>query len=120
MTDVRSGLDPMDYRFINPNPDPDFSPERNKSIVEETIRETDKFLSDLDNLKDKKGKLLMDILSHYGVATIGRGYSKSLKTYLGKQQYEALIGEKVLSKIRTMDTINRINGNDRFKKGILI
>ena len=120
MADVRSGLDPKDYRFINLNPDPDFSPERNKSIVEETIRETDKFLSDLNKIKDDKGKQLLDVLSHYAVYTIGKGNTQSLKKYLGKEQYEALIGEKILSKIRVMDNINKVNGNTRFKKGILL
>lgn len=120
MADVRSGLDPKDYRFINPNPDPDFSPERNKATIAETIRETDKFLQDMDKIKDEKGRKLLDILSHYAVATLGRGESKSIKQYLGKQQYNAIIGEKILSKIRVMDSTNKLNGNNRFKKGILL
>jgi acetylornithine/succinyldiaminopimelate/putrescine aminotransferase len=120
MADVRSGLDPRDYRFINPNPDPDFSPERNKAIVAETIKETDKFLADIGKIKDEKGRNILDILSHYAVNTIGKGKSQSIKQYLGRKQYEALIGEKILSKVRTMDTINRLNGNSRFKKGILL
>jgi len=120
MADVRSGLDPKDYRFINPKPDPDFSPERNRAIVEQTIKETDKFLSEIGKIRDDKGKQLLDILSHYAVNTIGRGRTQSIKQYLGKKQYEAIIGEKILSKVRTMDTINRLNGNNRFKKGILL
>ena len=120
MADVRSGLDPKDYRFINDKPDPDFSPERNRSIVDETIRETDKFLREMNQIKDEKGRNILDVLSHYAVNTIGKRRAQSIKQYLGKKQYEALIGEKILSKIRTMDTINRLNGNNRFKKGVLL
>jgi acetylornithine/succinyldiaminopimelate/putrescine aminotransferase len=120
MPDVRSGLDPKDYRYINPNPDPDFSPERNQAIINETIKETELFHNQWRQAMDEKGRELKDILSSYAVNTIGKGMSKSLKKFVGKKAYEALIGEKVLSKIRIAETINRLNGNSRFKKGILL
>lgn len=120
MPDVRSGLDPKDYRFINPNPDPDFSPERNMAVVKEVQEETDVFLRDLHKVMAESSKDRLDILSHYARYTIGEGKTKNLRDYLGKQQYEALVGEKVLSKVRVAETMNRLNGNTRFKKGILL
>lgn len=120
MPDVRSGLDPKDYRYINPNPDPDFSPERNKAIIEETIRETERFHKDyvlaLGEAWDKR----KDILAHYAKYTIGKGGSQSIKDYIGKKAYEELIGEKILSKLSIAETTNRLSGNTRFKKGILL
>lgn len=118
--DLRSGLDPKDYRYINPNPDPDFSPERNQALINETIKETDKFLNDYrislgESWEDRK-----DILTHFAMYKIGKGGSKNIKDYIGKKAYEALIGEKILSKVRVADSINRLNGNTRFKKGILL
>jgi len=118
--DLRSGLDPKDYRYINPNPAPDFSPERNQALIDETIRESDKFHNDYrlalgDSWEERK-----NILAHYAKYTIGQGHQKSIKDYIGKKAYETLIGERILSKVRVADSINRLNGNTRFKKGILL
>lgn len=120
MADVRSGLDPKDYKFINPNPDPDFSPERNKAIIDETIQETNRFFRDFGKVRNADGQNRLDILKSYAIHTLSKGGSQSLRQYLGKQQYEALIGEKILSKLRIAETVNRLHGNTRFKKGILL
>ena len=120
MSDLRSGLDPKDYRFINPNPDPDFSPERNQAIIEETMRETDKFLNDWQHIINEDGMNRLDILKSFAMYKIGKGGGKSIEQYLGRKQYESLLGEKILSKVRVMATTNRLNGNSRFKKGILL
>lgn len=120
MPDVRSGLDPKDYRYINPNPDPDFSPERNKAIVEETIRETNAFNAAYNVLRSDAWAERKDILKHYAYYTLVQGGRKNIKDYLGKKVYEGLIGEKILSKVRIAETTNRLNGNTRFKKGILL
>ncbi len=118
--DLRSGLDPKDYRYINPNPDPDFSPERNQALIEQTIRETDKFLNEYKIALGESWEERKDILAHYAKYTIGQGKHKNIKDYLGKKVYEALIGEKILSKVRVAESLNRLNGNTRFKKGILL
>jgi len=119
MADVRSGLDPVDYRFINPNPDPDFSPERNKAIINETVKDTEKFFKTQVEAIDESLGNRIDILSTYGRYVFNKGY-KDIKHYLGEKQYNALIGEKILSKLRIAETVNRLNGNTRFKKGILL
>lgn len=118
--DLRSGLDPKDYRYINPNPDPDFSPERNQAVIEETIRENEKFHSDLRKATLEQFAEKKDVLSHYAIYTLAKGGHKNIKDYVGKKAYEALIGEKILSKLRIAESINRLNGNTRFKKGILL
>ena len=119
MADVRSGLDPVDYRFINTNPDPAFSPERNKAIVNETIKEAEQRELEWYKLNDKEVFNRIDIVSTYARYRFNRG-TKGIKEYLGKEQYNALIGEKLLSKLRIAETVNKLNHNDRFKKGILL
>lgn len=119
MPDVRSGLDPVDYRFINTNPDPDFSPERNQAIINQTVKDTEKFFETQVKAMDDAMEERIDILSSFALHNFNKD-SKSIKKYLGKKQYEALIGEKIMSKIRVAETVNRLNGNTRFKKGILL
>jgi hypothetical protein len=119
MADVRSGLDPADYRFINPNPDPDFSPERNKAIVDQTIKEAEQYFTMLNMARDNDLEHRMDVLSSYGVYRFNKG-TKGLKDYLGKQQYNAIIGENLLEKLRIAEATNKITRNSTIKKGILL
>lgn len=119
MADVRSGLDPADYRFINPNPDPDFSPERNKAIVEKTIKEAELYFETLHKIQDRELEHRVDILSSYAVHRFNRG-KKSLKDYLGKEQYNAIIGERLLEKVRVAEATNKLTRTKNIKKGILL
>src|SRR3990167_3131822 len=109
MPDLRSGLDPVDYRFINNKPDPDFSPERNKAIVDETIKETDKFFAQEGKIMDKALGERIDIISSYALYRFNKG-TKSFLNYFGKENYHKLIGEKILSKVRIAETVNKLNG----------
>ena|SRR5258708_4031345 len=120
MADVRSGLDPVDYRFINQNPDPDFSPERNKAVIERTMKEAENYHKLLASMKDKDLENRIDIISSYGDYRLNRSRTGKLRDYLGKEQYEALVGEHLMEKLRVAEATNRLNGNTRFKKGILI
>jgi hypothetical protein len=119
MADVRSGLDPKDYRFLREKPDPGFSPERNKAIIDETIRDTHKFLTGYQRVINNDALNRIDILSSYGRKVFSQHSSKSIKQYLGKEQYEALVGEKIMSKIRIAQANEKLSGRNRFKKGLL-
>jgi hypothetical protein len=120
--DVRSGLDPVDYKLINPNPDKDFSPERNRAIVEQTIRDTEKYFNVYNRANDKDLDNRIDIVSSYAVRRLSGGYTKDIKGYLGKEQYNAIIGEKLLSKLRVAKATNTLIKSDKLKikKGILL
>lgn len=120
MADVRSGLDPKDYRFLKDDADPGFSPERNKATIEETIKETNQFFKEQTMLRDKEWQNRKDILSSYGIYKFHNGGSKQLRQYVGEAQYKAIIGEKIMSKIRVAETVNRLNKNTKFMKGILL
>ena len=117
--DVRSGLDPKDFKYLVKGPDPDFSPERNQAIINETIAETANYHRTMKKVLNESNKMKLEALSYYGRYTIGEGKTKNIKEYLGKSTFEAIVGENVLSKVRIANTTNRLNGNNRFKKGIL-
>lgn len=116
--DVRSGLEQKDYRLIRAA-DPDFSPERNAKLIQETIEEATKYHNDWSNVLGELGKERMDILSSYAIYTLSKGKSKNLKDYLGKETYDAILGEKVMSKVRVAQTSNTLGGKPS-KKGILL
>lgn len=119
MADVRSGLDPVDFRYINANPDPNFSPERNKAVIDQTIKETEEYFKTLAMARDNDLENRLDIISSYGIYRFNKG-TKGLKDYLGKEQYEALIGENLLQKLRVAEASNKLIKNSKIQKGILL
>ena len=110
-------IQPQDKKYFVNNPN--FNPDRNKAIIAETIRETEATFSKLQEIKDRDGQNRMDIMSSYGIYRFNKG-TKGIKDYLGRKLYNQLIGERVLEKVKTMDTVNRLNGNTKFRKSILL
>lgn len=119
MADVRSGLDPKDYRYLRKKADPGFSPERNKAIIEETIKEAEDWYRKFYNAKDKDLENRVDILSSYARYRFNRGV-KDLKAYLGPDLYKEIAGEKIIEKLRVASATNKLSGKPRLKKGILV
>lgn len=119
MADLRSGLDPKDYKYLQRGPDPGFSPERNKAIIAETIRDAENYHFKMRSILDTDGENRVDVLSTYARYRFNVG-TKTLREYLGREQYEKLIGENILSKARVAESVNILNKNNKFKKGILI
>jgi hypothetical protein len=110
-------VQPADYKYYKN--DANFNPAKNKAIIAETIKETEKFFKEEEQMRDKKLENRIDLVSSYGVYRFNKG-QKQFKDYVGRETYKAVIGEKLLSKIRVMDSVNKINGNDKFKKSILL
>lgn len=119
MPDVRSGLESSDFHLINKMPDPDFSPERNKAIIDDSIRKTNEFFSKEGKAVNDIQKERIDIVATYGAYRFNRG-TKDFISYFGRENYHKLIGEKIMQKVRIAETVNKLNGNTRFKKGILL
>ena len=119
MADVRHGLSPKDYHLINPTPDKDFSPEHNRHIVNETIKETEKYFQSFNTRNDTDLGNRIDILSSYGIYRFNRG-TKTIDEYLGKKLMNAVIGERLLEKLRIAEATNTIVKNSRIQKGILL
>lgn len=112
-------LDPKDYKYIVQNPGSEFSPERNKAVVNQTISETETYFRKLHEVLDNGLGERIDILASYGTYRFNKG-EKSFKDYAGKQLYTRLIGEKILEKVKIMEATNRLNNNKKFKNTILL
>jgi hypothetical protein len=111
MADVRLGLEPKDYHLINKTPDPDFSPERNKAVVMETIADNEKLHKMMLSMRDKELENRIDIMASYGNYKLNYGKGKNIREYLGEEQYKAIIGEHLMEKLRVAQATNRLNGN---------
>jgi hypothetical protein len=115
----KSIIQPEDFKYYVDKPDPTFSPRRNKAIIDETVKSAEKFFTELGNVMTDELGNRIDILSSYGRYRFNSG-TKDIKSYLGSNLTKQLIGEKIMSKVRVADTVNKLNGNDKFKNSILL
>ncbi len=102
-----SELDPKDYKYIVAKPDSNFSPERNQSIIDETIKETNEYFKKLNNVDDDNFKERVDVLSSYAGHLYQKSGTKSLKDYLGKKLHARIVGEKILNRVKAMESADR-------------
>jgi hypothetical protein len=112
-------IDPKDYKYIQKTPDRSFNPARNKAIIDQTIKDTETYFKDINGLFNDSIHDRIEAVSAYGAYRFNRG-DKSIKDYLGKKLYENLIGEKILSKLRVMESVNKLNNNKKYKNTILL
>lgn len=100
-----------DYRFYVDKPDPNFSPERNKAIIQETIVNTTKFFKTKNKaIQDSLGERV-DILASYANHTLaGKNETKTLEQYLGRHLYTQIVGEKILQKVRLLKEADKLAG----------
>lgn len=101
-------IQPQDAKYYVKNPDSSFSPARNKAIIDETISETEKFFNTYDKAFTDEVGNRVDILSTYARYRFNTG-EKTFKEYTGKKLWTQLVGEKILQKVRVMDTVNKMN-----------
>lgn len=105
-------IQPEDYRLRVEVPDPTFSPARNKAIIQETIKETEKYFRDLSKpSEDMKERI--DIFATYGTYRFNKG-QKNIRDYLGKQLHSRMIGESILEKVRILEATDKLGSKGRF------
>lgn len=101
----QSEIDPKDYKYFIETPDASFSVERNQAIINQTIAQTDKFFASLSQLSaDTEDRL--DILNSYGRYRFNQGH-KPFKEYAGDKLYARLVGEKILNRVKVMQSADR-------------
>lgn len=108
-------IQPQDKRLFVANPK-DFNPDRNRAIINETIRETTKFFMDMYEKLDKGLEERIDVMSSYATYRFNDG-GKDFESYAGKQIYKQLVGERVLEKVKALKASERLQG--KFKGHIL-
>lgn len=112
-------IDPKDYKYVVSRPDRSFNPAKNKALIQETITEAENYHRNQGKIIESALGERIDAVASYGCYRFNKG-EKSIREYLGDKVYTHLIGEKILEKVRVMQTVNRLNGNTRFKNSILL
>jgi len=92
-------FDPMDRKFWPSSPEPGFSVERNKRVIEGTIKKYEKHRAKImanfeDNLRERTDAAIQYLMGGGGAAR-----SKSVEKYFGKTQLAYLRGEDIRNKL---------------------
>lgn len=102
-------LDPTDFRFIAKTPDTGFSPERNAANIKKAIDSGIEIEVTLRKAGQKDMMNRVDILSSFARNSVGKGHNQSLEKYIGKQRLAEIYGEKILEKVKIMESVQRLN-----------
>lgn len=104
------------YHLLNDKPDVDFSPEKNYAVINRTIEKYKKLRYGINPKVTKAAGDRADILASYGIYRFNKG-TKSFDDYMGKGWEKRVYSEKLLEKLKIVDSIRRLNlarGNTKF------
>ena len=117
MSDPRNMVAPEDRKFILETPDDGFSPERNKFIIEKSIKDYEAMRAKKMKAHDDAYAERADAIATYlnGLAMGGR--SSSIEKYFGKRTLAYLRGDEIRQKLMANMKIYDREGN-LIRKGI--
>ena len=98
-------------------PDKNFSPARNYSIIKSVLAENDKMQRRVDPRVEKNAGNVSDILASFAKYKLDIGGGKQLEQWLGKGWMTKVYSDKLIEKIKMMESITRLNrakGNTMF------
>jgi uncharacterized protein YbcC (UPF0753/DUF2309 family) len=86
-------------KYFKHEGDPNFNPDRNKKVVEDTIRKAEKLRQQkhkeyVESIRERSEAVTSYLLSEHGARS-----NKSIEKYLGKQNLTYLRGEKIVETI---------------------
>ncbi len=111
-------IDSKDFKYIVKNPI-GFNPDRNKAVIAETVRDTQRYFAKLQDVFDDNLGERIEAVAAYGCYRFNRG-DKTVDQYLGKKVMSHLIGEKILEKVKSMKAADKLSSNKKFKKHFLL
>lgn len=106
------------YRLYVEKPDPNFSPERNYAVIKGVITDYEQMRYTINPIVVKSAGDRADILASFAKYKLDIGGGKQIEEWLGKERMAEIYGEKLMSKIRIMETVKRLNrakGNTKFE-----
>lgn len=115
------GLNDMsseNYRYYVRQPNKTFNPEKNYQLIQDTIKEYEEMRFGTDPELIEKAGEVADILASFAKFKLDKGLGGTIETYLGKEGMRKIYGEKLMEKIRIMESIKKLNrarGNDKFE-----
>jgi hypothetical protein len=93
--DLRAKVDPIDRKWIKDKPDEGFSPERNKAIVDQTIKEYEAIRANkLKSRVEEYAERSDAVVTYLKALDQGRGHS-NLERFFGKKMLAHLRGQEI-------------------------
>jgi len=93
-------INPLDHKFVPTDPEPGFSPEHNKRVVERTIKKTDMLRKkNMQAYQDQLGERT-EAAAFYLKSKANARTDKSVDKYFGKRNIALLRGEHIASRLR--------------------
>jgi hypothetical protein len=111
-------INPDNYRLYVDKPDKDFSPAKNKSVIDGVLKENDKMQRELNKEVKTNAGNVADILASFAKYKLDLGGGKQLEQWMGKDGMKRIYGEKLLEKMRRFEIIkaqNRKQGNTKYE-----
>ena len=106
------------YRYYVEKPDKNFSVKRNYAVINAVLAENDKMQRTLDPRVIENAGVAADILSSFAKYKLDSSDgAKSLEQWLGREWMKKIYGDKLIEKIRVMESIQKSNlarGNTMF------
>lgn len=114
MTNLTKNQELDFQKWFNEDGDPGFSPERNKAIVEKTIRK-----HELNILRKKKDyaeaiRERADAVASY-LKSLANGKEWSVERYFGRKELVRLRGQQIIQKLQGNKTLLDDKGNERLE-----
>ena len=97
-----------DWKFIKVKPDPNFNPKKNKSVIDEVIKETEA----LSRKKKRKFDEGMGERSEALATYLSKGKG-DMATYFGKKYYDHLRGKKSREEIMSKDGLTVVDSKGK-------
>lgn len=98
-----------DHKYFLRIPEEGFSPEKNQVAIQKAIDSGMKIEMDLRKASKKEIEYRSDVLTSYAMHQANTGSSKRFEKYMGKQHMARIYGEKLMQKIKIMESVQRLN-----------
>ncbi len=101
-------LAPEDRAKVLTTPEPGFDPRRNQMVMQKVIDSGVKVAVTLRRAQEKDMQHRVDVLATYARHAFNGG-EKTLKQFVGVEGMKQIYGDKIMEKIRIMDSVRRLN-----------
>jgi hypothetical protein len=103
-------IQPKDLKYVSVDPDPNFDPEHNQRVIEQTIRDNDKLVKSRIGVFDEKAKERTNAVATYLRSISQGGKSTDREKFFGKKYLAYLRGQEVMDSIKQQMMIKGRDG----------
>lgn len=116
-------MNPDNFRYYVKDPKKSFNPKKNYQLIKDTVKEYEEMrYGTSPELIEKSGEVA-DVLAGFAKFKLENGKSGTIEQYLGKTTLAKIWGDKLMSKVKTFESIKRLNkarGNTKFEDYYLV